>query len=143
MRAASESLPDVRRVNDCYLFVSLTTRSMRALSKSCGNGEQLGYIPAHVSRGGDSSGLASEMDRGRRFQCTIKDLTGGGPGRSLGVNIEITEGDEFELLERPPFAKEASVYSVLSNNKADYRARWVWLFAAVAVLVIIGVIVAK
>jgi len=41
-------------------------------------GEQLGFIPAHVSRGGDSSGLAWRMDRGDRYDCRIKDLTGGG-----------------------------------------------------------------
>lgn len=58
------------------------------------NGEQVGFVPAHVSRGGDSSGLASRMDRGSEYQCRIKDITGGGPGKSIGVNIEITEGPE-------------------------------------------------
>jgi hypothetical protein len=59
------------------------------------NGEQLGFIPEHVSRGGDSSGLASRMDRGEKYECNISDLTGGG-GKTLGVNIEITDADEFE-----------------------------------------------
>jgi len=56
------------------------------------NGEQIGFIPAHVSRGGDSSGLASQMDRGGKYGCRIKNLTGGS-GTSLGVNIEIIEGE--------------------------------------------------
>ena len=42
------------------------------------NGEQLGFVPAHVSRGGDSSGLAFRMDRGEKYQCRIGSLTGGG-----------------------------------------------------------------
>jgi len=46
------------------------------------NGEQLGFIPAHVSRGGDSSGLAFQMDHwGTEYRCRIKDITGGGPGK--------------------------------------------------------------
>lgn len=53
-------------------------------------GEQLGYIPAHVSRDGDPSGLTSRMDRGDKYHCRISSLTGG-RGKSLGVNIEITE----------------------------------------------------
>ena len=55
------------------------------------NGEQLGFIPAYVSRGGDSSGLAFQMDHGSQYRCTISDITGGGEGRSVGVNIEVTE----------------------------------------------------
>jgi hypothetical protein len=50
-------------------------------------GEQLGFVPAHVSRFGDPSGLSSGMDRGDKYECRIKDLTGG--GMSLGINIEI------------------------------------------------------
>ena len=70
------------------------------------NGEQLGFIPEHVSRGGDPSGLAFQMDRGDRFQCQIKDLTGG-DGYKLGVNIEITEGEpDSASLEAPSFNVE-------------------------------------
>ena len=61
------------------------------------NGEQLGFIPAHVSRGGESSGLAFQMDHGSEYRCRIKNITGGGPGESLGVNIEIiTAGEKFD-----------------------------------------------
>jgi hypothetical protein len=63
------------------------------------NGEQLGFIPEHVSRGGDSSGLASRMDRGKKYRSRISDLTGGG-GMTLGVNIEITDIDDCEAAER-------------------------------------------
>lgn len=62
------------------------------------NGEQLGFIPEHVSRGGDSSGLASRMDRGEKYLCRISDLTGGG-GKTRGVNIEITDAEAFETSE--------------------------------------------
>lgn len=63
------------------------------------NGEQLGFLPAHVSRGGDATGLAFQMDHGSEYQCRIKNITGGGPGgnpgESLGVNIEITEREKL------------------------------------------------
>jgi hypothetical protein len=47
------------------------------------NGEQLGHVPAHVSRGGDPSGLADRMDGGQEYQCRISEITGGGPGDEL------------------------------------------------------------
>ena len=59
------------------------------------NGQQLGFVPAHVSRSGDSSGLANRMDRGDQYECRIRSITGGG-WRNLGVNIEITEATEVE-----------------------------------------------
>jgi hypothetical protein len=61
------------------------------------NGEQLGFIPADVSRAGHSSGLAFRMDRGDQYHCRIKNITGGGPGKSLGVNIEITDADSDDV----------------------------------------------
>lgn len=64
------------------------------------NGEQLGFIPAHVSRGAGQSGLSEYMDRGARYSCRISDLTGGGD-LSLGVNIEVTEGEFIEPLPLP------------------------------------------
>jgi hypothetical protein len=51
------------------------------------NGQHLGYIPAHVSRHGDPSGLAFRMDQGIQCGCRIKNLTVCGPGESLGGNI--------------------------------------------------------
>jgi len=60
------------------------------------NGEQLGFIPAHVSRGGEPSGLAAEMDRGREYHAKISQITGGGPGENLGVNIEVIAGADSE-----------------------------------------------
>lgn len=59
------------------------------------NGQQLGYIPMHVSRGWDSSGMAVRMDRGVRYLCRISKITGGGD-LNLGVNIEITDNGRFD-----------------------------------------------
>ncbi len=56
------------------------------------NGEQLGFLSEFVSRGDDPSGLAFRMDHGCKYQCRISALTGQGR-ESLGVNIEITDGD--------------------------------------------------
>jgi hypothetical protein len=103
------------------------------------NGEQLGFLPAHVSRGGDSSGLAFQMDRGSGYQCRISSLSGGGD-RSLGVNIEITEG-RFD-----------SVSSIARNEPIAARSEAIWrdepivpigwlLFAGVGIILLIVVIV--
>ncbi len=54
------------------------------------NGQQLGHVPAHVSRGGNPNGLAARMDSSEQFWCRISDITGGGPYRSYGVNIEVS-----------------------------------------------------
>jgi len=58
------------------------------------NGEHVGYVPAHVSRNGDRSGLAYQMDRGDQLLCRVKDVTGGF-GKTIGINVEITDGDDF------------------------------------------------
>ena len=59
------------------------------------NHEQLGYIPAYVSRGGEPDGLAAQMDLGWPYRCRIADITGGGDFW-LGVNIEITDEEWTE-----------------------------------------------
>ena len=93
------------------------------------NGEQLGFIPEHVSRGGDSSGLASRMDRGEKYRCRISDLTGGG-GKNLGVNIEITETADFEAPE-----------TAAVKSAPHARGNLAWLLVIGAVLLIVGLIV--
>jgi hypothetical protein len=99
------------------------------------NGEQLGFIPAHVSRGGDSSGLAFQMDHGSQYRCTISDLTGAGAGRSLGVNIEVTEVGPDSVLptETTPMHFNATP---IPNN-----LRWLWFVAAAILLFVIALIV--
>jgi hypothetical protein len=59
------------------------------------NGKQLGYLPAHVSRGGDRSGLAADMDSGTKYLCKIEAITGGGADLNFGVNVELTGGARF------------------------------------------------
>ncbi len=106
------------------------------------NGEQLGFIPAHVSRGDDPTGLASRMDCGDSFQCRIKDLTGGGEGRSLGVNIEVTECEFDNVLPT-----ETTPLSVVPHQNTfegePSRGRGLgWLFfVAGAVLLLIVVLI--
>jgi hypothetical protein len=102
------------------------------------NGEQLGFLPAHVSRGGDSSGLAFQMDRGDEFQCRISDLTGGW-GRKLGVNIEITEGEDFETRGTSELSNVApgapAQHDVVPVD--NHLMRWL---AAAALLVLVFII---
>jgi hypothetical protein len=76
------------------------------------NGEQLGFIPAHVSRGDDPSGLALRMDRGDKYQCRISNLTGRGK-EALGVNIEIAQG-EFD-------GAEETEITTPSTGRGSYR----------------------
>ena len=71
------------------------------------NGEQLGFIPSHVSRSGNSSGLAFRMDRGDTYHCRISDITGGGWGKHLGVNIEIIEGGDVGSQDTSPVGSGA------------------------------------
>jgi len=96
------------------------------------NGEQLGFISSDVSRSGDSSGLAFRMDRGDRYQCRISDLTGGGWGRSLGVNIEITEGEDDG-----PQQTSAASGSGAGESQRDGRLGWVVLVVAVVLVSVV------
>jgi hypothetical protein len=89
------------------------------------NGEQLGFVPEHVSRGDDSSGLAFRMDRGEKYGCRIRDLTGGGD-KTLGVNIEITDGEDFE---------EPEMAAVTSAPHASGDPSWVLVIGAVLLVV--------
>lgn len=87
-------------------------------------GEQLGFIRSHISRAGQSSGLAFQMDRGDKIQCKIAEISGG-KDKNLGVTIEITKGDVSSTSETSP---KPNVISVHSN-----RGR-LFLFAAVVLL---------
>jgi len=55
------------------------------------NGQQIGYVPAHIARNGDSGGLAHEIDAGVTLRCRIAEIIGG--GLLFGVTVEITDGD--------------------------------------------------
>ncbi len=93
------------------------------------NGEQLGFIPEHVSRCGDSSGLASRMDRGEKYECRISDLTGGGEW-NLGVNIEITDAEDSEAHE-----------TVVVTSAPDAHRNFSWMLAIGTVLLIVALLV--
>jgi hypothetical protein len=94
-------------------------------------GEQLGFIPADVSRGGDASGLASQMDQGTEYRCRISDITGGTDGRSLGVNLEVTQGEDFDAV------LSATTNPALSSATPT-RSNFGWLlFAALTVVLVI------
>jgi restriction system protein len=78
------------------------------------NGEQLGFLPEHITRGGHSSGMAWCMDRGDTFRCAISSLTGGGPGAILGVNIELTENIDTRDESTIPSRSESSAKEISS-----------------------------
>jgi hypothetical protein len=98
------------------------------------NGEQLGFIPAHVSRGGDSSGLACRMDRGDQYRCKISDLTGSS-GKTLGVNIEITEIAEDEQYNTAETRPVTDTLSQVAVAPASENQAWLWVLGAVAVVI--------
>jgi hypothetical protein len=94
--------------------------------------EQLGFIPEHVSRGGDSSGLAFRIDRGEKYSCSISDLTGG-DGKTPGVNIEITDAKDFEALETE---------AVTSLPRSGGNPSWVLVIGAVLLIMLALLVVA-
>lgn len=116
------------------------------------NGEHLGYVRAEVADG--PIGLASRIDQGERYECTIKDITGGGD-KWLGVNIEIKqikEPESFDALverrlrelaaPRPLVAIEAvsakRSTAIGTRNESSTTNNTVgWVIAAVITLVVI------
>lgn len=98
------------------------------------SGEQLGFIPAHVSRGGDPSGLAAQMDEGAAYKCRVANITGGGPGLSFGINIEITDTEFPEtILDRTPVIPGPGLTAAL----------WLILVAIIALAVVFVISQAK
>jgi hypothetical protein len=54
------------------------------------NGEQIGYLPAHVVRNeGGGWNVARCMDRGCKYIAQVSSVTGGG-GMSYGLNLQVT-----------------------------------------------------
>lgn len=104
------------------------------------NGEQLGFVPAHVSRGGDSSGLAYRIDQGEEYRCRISDITGGG-NENLGVNIEISEDEEFAAVKGQSNA--ASVAPSRGNRVPSSAVLCGWIAAAIVLLLLIAFITQK
>ena len=96
------------------------------------NGEQLGFIPAQVSRGGDSSGLVYRMDRGDKYQCRIRALTGGGR-KSLGFNIEIADADDVQWAEPPALPKVARVKPLPGKLL-------IWVVVGIVILILVAII---
>jgi hypothetical protein len=99
------------------------------------NGEQLGFVPADVSRAGDPTGLAFRMDRGDQYHCRVKELTGGN-GRTRGVNIEITSGADFDALLSFQRTESALMPQLRSDAPANGYLWLVLTGAGVVVLII-------
>lgn len=83
------------------------------------NGEQLGYVPAHVCM----TDLAAELDKGIKVRCRISDLTGG-TGLNRGANIEIGAWED----ETPP------PQSKLPNRSSPESPMLMFFLIAAAVL---------
>jgi len=106
------------------------------------NGEQLGFIPSHVSRAGDPSGLAYCMDHGSRYECKIKDKTGGGE-KWLGLNIEITETTKKESYEElvQRRLRELNAEDHQSEVTSGKSSNLAWLIAVVLALLLVAFII--
>ena len=96
------------------------------------NGEQLGFIPAYVSRDGDSSGLAFEMDHGSEYQCRIKNITGDGPGQSIGVNIEVTEKEKFDYVLQADGSKASPLAA--GTVPTTVQPELLWILALITII---------
>jgi hypothetical protein len=108
------------------------------------NGEQLGFIPFDVSRADDPSGLAYAMDHGSKYECKIKDITGGGE-KWLGVNIEITETTKKESYEELVQRRllELKAEDQPSEVTSSKRSNLGWLVAVVLAVLLLAFIVRK
>lgn len=102
------------------------------------NGEQIGFIPADVSRSGHSSGLAFRMDRGDQYRCRITNITGGSPGMSLGVNIQITDGEDDDVPQVPeskraPDTSGARTLPPMVQSRTIVQPPFLWIFAVIII----------
>jgi hypothetical protein len=106
------------------------------------NGEQLGFITSDVSRADDPSGLAYGMDHGSKYECKIKDITGGGE-KWLGVNIEITEATKKESYEElvQRRLRELKAEDQQSEVTSRKRSNLAWLIAVVLAVLLVAFIV--
>jgi hypothetical protein len=99
------------------------------------NGQQLGYIPQHVSRGGDS-GLSRDMDRNGAYCCRISDITGGGD-QPHGVNIEVRNAEFDAEIPKHEFKKRVVIPLRTDDIVPPIPERstvWLWVIFAVAIL---------
>jgi hypothetical protein len=129
--SVGERLTLIRDPNDRY--------DQGAIKVLRSNGEQLGFIPSDVSRGGDPSGLAFRMDRGDKYQCRIKNLTGG-DGYNLGVNIEVLAGEEFDDVPSIPLLQDAETPSASGVESAYSNLRWLLPVAVLLVVVVVWMV---
>jgi hypothetical protein len=102
------------------------------------NGEHLGYIPAHVSRRGDPTGMAEQMDAGVDYRCRIAEITGGRGGKSYGVNIEVTDG---AFPDSATAVADPARQSPPKNSGSG--STWLWLVVLLLGLAILALLVAK
>ena len=63
-----------------------------------GQGERIGFIPAHVARE-----LAYRIDEGENFECRVSQVTGGGD-KIYGCNIQLEEieGNNNHMEDKMP-----------------------------------------
>gem|GEM_PF-5657125 len=69
------------------------------------------------------------MDGGTVYQCRITAITGGGPEKSLGVNIEITDAPGFESILREQYVPVDPVPGRIPTS--------VWLLLVAAIMLIL------
>jgi hypothetical protein len=74
------------------------------------------------------------MDGGTMFQCRIKEITGGGPEKSWGINIEVTDAGEFDSAVPQQYVRSHSVPGRIPTV--------VWLLLASAIVLILFFLIA-
>lgn len=69
------------------------------------NGEQIGYLPAHIVGNDQSIGwcVADSLDAGVRYWARIAKITGGTGDKDLGVNIDLAFWDGPEEPDGVPW----------------------------------------
>jgi len=87
-------------------------------------GEQIGYLSRNLAEE-----MATVMDSGIGLEAVIRHLTGGEPGRSLGVNIDVYEmggtKGTYEAYREPSRdeRKKAFIAKLVAEEKAAEHRR--------------------
>jgi hypothetical protein len=91
-----------------------------------GTGEQIGFLPAHMTRDGDPNGLARKIDSGTNYRCRVIEITGGGADLHYGINIEITDGDWAKREETAEPETSGGLWLLLLVVSVILAAIWLW-----------------
>ena len=85
--------------------------------KVLAEGKHIGFLP----RG---SWVANEMDQGVKFNASISQITGGGPGMSYGVNVEYEVAGRASSSVETQATQKTAVTGKPKNPETEMTKLW-------------------